>query len=166
MSEQLIEELRLLADDLNIRDPAKLLRAARKREVRDATLQFAKQALSTDVGRQVLRPPPRSLGKSAAENPDTRLQADLIDFSSNARSKHGVKYALLLSEVFTREAEVRSLKTKNPEEVTEQLNQALAELVGEKKGYVLTTDEGKEFSQVENVLEGDDAVHKEKGGGE
>ena len=65
--EQLVEELRDLADELNIRDPAKLLRAAQRREVRDASLRFAQQALAKDVGRQIMRPPPRSLGKSAAE---------------------------------------------------------------------------------------------------
>ena len=58
----------------------------------------------------------------------------------------------------------RGLRTKEPGEVNEQLNDAVAELVGEKKGYVLSTDKGKEFSRVEEVLEGDDAVHREKEG--
>ena len=93
---QIVEELKLLADDLNIRSPAKLLQAAKKRDVRDATLKLAQQALARDVGRQIYAPQPRSLGKSAAENPNTRLQADLIDFSKNAKSKTGAKYAVLV----------------------------------------------------------------------
>ena len=40
-------------------------------------------ALRSDVARQILASKPRSLGKSAAEEPNDRLQADLIDFSSD-----------------------------------------------------------------------------------
>ena len=139
MAEQIIEELKLLADDLNIRSPAKLLAIARKREIRDATLKFAQQALAKDVGRQIFAPKPRSLGKSAAENPNTRLQADLIDFSKNARSRSGANYALLLSDVFTRELEVRPLKTKNPDEVNAALGHAINDLVeGKKDNYLFS----------------------------
>ena len=52
----------------------------------------AGQALKADVGRQVQAPRPRALGKSAAEGPNDRLQADLIDFSQNTRGK--TKYIL------------------------------------------------------------------------
>ncbi len=166
--EQVIEGLRLLADDLNIRDPRKLYQAAKRREYRDVTLQDARQALAKDVGRQLFAPKPRSLGKSAAEKPDTRLQADLIDFSKNAKSRNNVNYALLLTDVFTREAQVRGLRSKDPEEVNEQLNQALAALgiddPEEDKGYVLTTDKGGEFSRVEDVLGEYDAIHRVKEG--
>ena len=40
------------------------------------------KALKADVGRQVQGPRPRALGKSAAEGPNDRLQADLIDFTA------------------------------------------------------------------------------------
>ena len=164
MADQIIEELKLLADDLNIRSPAKLLAVARKREIRDATLKFAQQALAKDVGRQVFAPKPRSLGKSAAENPNTRLQADLIDFSQNARNKTGAKYAVLVGDVFTRELEVRPLKSKNPDEVNAALGHAINDLVeGKKDNYVVTTDKGGEFADVQNILP-DDAVHRVKEG--
>ena len=68
--EQQLEELRLLADELNIRDPRKLVAAAKRREFRDVNEQLAREALRKDVARQVLAPPPRSTGKSAAEAPN------------------------------------------------------------------------------------------------
>ena len=40
------------------------------------------------MARQVLAPKPRSLGKSAAEGPNDRLQADLVDFSQNTRGRN------------------------------------------------------------------------------
>ena len=74
-----MEALRDLADDFNVRDPRKLYRLARQRDL-DVTQALAFEALKADVGRQVQAPRPRALGKSAAEGPNDRLQADLIDF--------------------------------------------------------------------------------------
>ena len=44
-------------------------------------------------------PRPCALGKSAAEGPNDRLQADLINFSQNTRGK--TKYGLAAMDVFT-----------------------------------------------------------------
>ena len=84
-----------------MRDPRKLYRLARQRDL-DVTQAMAFEALKADVGRQVQAPRPRALGKSAAEGPNDRLQADLIDFSQNTRGK--TKYGLVVMDVFTREA--------------------------------------------------------------
>ena len=73
-----------MADDFNVRDPRKLYRLARQRDL-DVTHPMAFEALKADVGRQVQAPRPRALGKSAAEGPNDRQQADLIDFSQNTR---------------------------------------------------------------------------------
>ena len=96
-----MEALRDLADDFNVRDPRKLYRLARQRDL-DVTQAMAFEALKADVGRQAQAPRPRALGKSAAEGPNDRLQADLIDFSQNTRGK--TKYGLVVMDVFTREA--------------------------------------------------------------
>ena len=88
-----------LADDFNVRDPRKLYQLARQRDL-DVTQAMAFEALKADVGRQVQAPRPRALGKSAAEGPNDRLQADLIDFSQNTRGK--TKYGLVVMDVFTR----------------------------------------------------------------
>ena len=61
-----MEALRDLADDFNVRDPRKLYRLARQRDL-DVTQAMAFEALKADVGRQVQAPRPRALGKSAAE---------------------------------------------------------------------------------------------------
>ena len=97
-----------------MRDPRKLYRLARQRDL-DVTQAMAFEALKADVGRQVQAPRPRALGKSAAEGPNDRLQADLIDFSQNTRGK--TKYGLVVMDVFTREAAVEPLQNKNAETV-------------------------------------------------
>ena len=67
-----------------------------------ATAALARQALAADVGRQILRPPPRATWKAAATRPDSALQADLIDFSNNLPpTSHGNRYAVVLGDVFT-----------------------------------------------------------------
>ena len=163
MEDQRIFELQALAEELNIRDPRKLYQAALRREFREVSLQQAKQALRGDVARQLFRPKPRSLGKSAASEPNETLQADLIDFSQNARSSTGARYALLLADVYTRELEAELLKTKKPSEVNEALRKALKRLVGDRRDVSISTDKGLEFGAVDGVILPEE-VHRHKEG--
>ena len=124
------------------------------------SVEAAKRALDTDAAKQVLAPRQRSVGKSAAEKPNERLQADLIDFSKNARAGSGNRFGLVVTDVFTREVETRPLRTKNPEEVGGAVASAVQELAGS-KNVVLSTDAGREFSGVEGSL-AEGAVHRVK----
>jgi hypothetical protein len=105
-----VELLRSLAANFEARSPAKLRAVARRQHV-PATPADIRAALSTDVSRQVFAPKPRSLGRSAATAPGSNLQADLIDLSNNAGAKFGEhKYALTVSDVFTRRAWTEPLR--------------------------------------------------------
>ena len=137
-----MEALRDLADDFNVRDPRKLYRLARQRDL-DVTQAMAFEALKADVGRQAQAPRPRALGKSAAEGPNDRLQADLIDFSQNTRGK--TKYGLVVMDVFTREAAVEPLQNKT----------------GDDGNFVVTTDLGNEFATLDRELP-ENAVRRTK----
>ena len=153
-----MEALRDLADDFNVRDPRKLYRLARQRDL-DVTQAMAFEALKADVGRQVQAPRPRTLGKSAAEGPNDRLQADLIDFSQNTRGK--TKYGLVVMDVFTREAAVEPLQNKNAETVGRATKRAARELTGDDGNFVVTTDLGNEFATLDRELP-ENAVHRTK----
>ena len=64
------------------------------------------------------------LGKAAATRPDSTLQADLIDFSNNLPpTAKGNRYAVVLSDVFTRELRTAAVPSKDPrsEEHTSEL---------------------------------------------
>ena len=130
-----MEALRDLADDFNARDPRKLYQLARQRDL-DVTQAMAFEALKADVGRQV-QAPRRALGKSAAEGPNDRLQADLIDFSQNTRGK--TKYGLVVTDAFTREAAVEPLQNKNAETAGRATKRAARELTGDDGNFVVTT---------------------------
>ena len=125
----------------------------------DVTQAMAFKALKADVGRQVQAPRPRALGKSAAEGPNDRLQADLIDFSQNTRGK--TKYGLVVMDVFTREAAVEPLQNKNAETVGRATRRAARELTGDDGNFVVTTDLGNEFATLDRELPAD-AVHRTK----
>ena len=153
-----MEVLRDLADDFNARDPQKLYQLARQRDL-DVTQAMAFEALKADVGRQVQAPRPRALGKSAAEGPNDRLQADLIDFSQNTRGK--TKYGLVVMDVFTREAAVEPLQNKNAETVGRATKRAAWELTGDDGNFVVTTDLGNEFATLDRELPAE-AVHRTK----
>ena len=120
---------------------------------------MAFEALKADVGRQVQAPRPRALGKSAAEGPNDRLQADLIDFSQNTRGK--TKYGLVVMDVFTREAAVEPLQNKNAETVGRATKRAARELTGDDGNFVVTTDLGNEFATLDRELP-ENAVHRTK----
>ena len=138
--------------------PRKLYRLARQRDL-DVTQAMAFEALKADVGRQVQAPRPRALGKSAAEGPNDRLQADLIDFSQNTRGK--TKYGLVVMDVFTREAAVEPLQNKNAETVGRATKRAARELTGDDGNFVVTTDLGNEFATLDRELP-KEAVHRTK----
>ena len=144
MAEQAaLDLLRRLARDFNVRDARKLYQIA--------NLEFPDQpAVTVNRAREALRGDVGSLGKSAAEGPNDRLQADLIDFSQNTRRRgHASKTV------------TRALPNKNAETVARAAAEAIPELVQEEGNYVVTTDEGREFNTLEAALPGQ-AVHRTK----
>ena len=147
-----------LARRLKIRSPAKLLAAARGK-VPGATLELAKAALEFETSKQVLAPKYRLTGKSAAEGPNERLQADLIDFSQNTKTKH--KYELLVNDVYIREVRAKALPNKIPEVVNAAAQELIPELVDGKENFSITTDRGRESNALEQALP-EQAVHREK----
>ena len=153
--------LEQLARDFNVRDPRKLFQIARREfpDRRDLTSARAAAALRGDVARQILAPKPRSLGKSAAEGPNDRLQADLVDFSQNTRGRN--KYGLVVQDVFTREIATKALPDKRAETVTAAAAEIIPSLVQGEGNYVVTTDLGNEFRGLEGALPGG-AVHRQK----
>ena len=152
--------LEQLARDFNVRDPRKLQQIARREfpDRRDLTAERARAALRSDVARQVLAPKPRSLGKSAAEGPDQRLQADLVDFSQNTRGPN--RYGLVVTDVFTREVATKALPNKQSGTVMQAAAEIIPELVQGEGSYVVTTDQGNEFRGLEGVLP-EPALHRE-----
>ena len=111
--QQILEELRALADSRNIRDARKLYQLAKAQEMRGVTQALATEALSSLVARQILAPPPRSAGHFASSRPGQDIQADLIDFSKNTKLKgQPHRYALVVADVFTRMLGIEPLKSK------------------------------------------------------
>ena len=153
-----MELLGRLARDFNVRDPTKLYQIAR-REFPDRRDLTTARAQRSDVARQVLAPKPRSLGKSAAEGPNDRLQADLVDFSQNTHKRN--KFGLVVTDVFTREVATKALPDKRAETVTAAAAEIIPGLVQEEGNYVVTTDLGNEFRGLEEALP-EGVVHRQK----
>ena len=159
-----LQRLKDLADEYVVRDGRKLYQLARSQGIQGVTTALAAQALRSDVGRQVLAPPPRATGRSAAPRPDSTLQADLIDFSLNLPpTKEGNRYLAVLSDVFTRELRAVPLPSKDPATVAMALKPMIQNLRdGETDGnFTLSTDAGQEFSRL-GLPEG--AAHRTKAG--
>ena len=112
-----------------MRDPRKLFQIAQREGVAGVTQALAKEALSKDIGRQILAPPPRATGKAAATRPDSSLQADLIDFSNNLPpTSEGNRYAVVLGDVFTCELRAIPVPSKDPATVASVLKPMIQKL--------------------------------------
>ena len=129
------------------------------------TQKEADEAFGRDeqpAARQVLALARRPLGTSAAEAPAARLQADLMDFSSNTDRKKG-SYGLQITDVFTRKAYTKVLPDKNTDTVTAAFKR-LARKLDLPQGYTVSTDEGFEFTgRNGNLPKGGIHVVKPKG---
>ena len=161
MDAENVNLFRQLAADFSVRDVRKLHQLARREFPNRPGMTYARaaRALRDDVARQILAPKPRSLGKSAAEGPNDRLQADLIDFNVNTRGAN--KYGLIVSDVFTREAVTKALPDKKTETVSAAAREIIPKLVEEETNYVVSTDQGVEFNGLEGALP-DPVVHRVK----
>ncbi len=161
MAEAVLRRLRELGEDYNLRDPRKLLQIAQRQGVA-ATTKLAKEALAADVGRKILRPPPRATGKAAATRPNSALQADLIDFSNDLPpTSHGNRYAVVLGDVFTRELLAVPVASKDPATVARVLKPMIQNLTEGDKNFTLSTDQGQEFTRLDLP---EQAAHRLKAG--
>ena len=141
------------------------LRQMARRVSIEHTEREAKEALSTNVGKQILAPKPRFKGVAAAEGPGSRLQADLADFHNPAKDAAGAHhFALVLSDVYTRQTWATPMRYKDTVSTNTALKQNLKHVKGGGENAVLTTDSGKEFSAVDKVLEPLQATHRLKEG--
>jgi len=159
-----IKHLRHLAAEYSARSAQALFKLTRQLKV-PASKKDVDEALKTSVPKQTLAPAPRSLGKSAAEGPGSRLQADLLDFNLNADGSKNAnhRYGLLVSDVFSRRAFAEPLENKTNEQVNEAMREILARVPGHGQDAVISTDKGREFSRLDQVLP-KSAAHREKQG--
>jgi len=156
----IVDQLKELARELRIRNPAKIWQAARSK-IPGATSRLASLALEDNTSKQILAPAYRSTGKSFATGPNEVLQSDLIDFSQNTKNTKA-KYALMIADVYTREIKAKTLLNKRPETVNAAMRELVPALVQDKRDYSITTDKGKEFSKLEEGGIPAEAVHREK----
>ena len=138
MDQEKIEHLRTLAKEYHTTLEAKL-RGVAKRLTLSVSAAEAREALSTNVAKQLLAPAvPHAQGKSAAEGLGSRYQADLIDFNLN--TKHGPgqhKYALVLTDVFSRETWAKPMPTKDEAAVSSafgEIKGGIARSLGKRRG--------------------------------
>ncbi len=104
---------RLIALAKELRNPgvAKLWTAAREAEI-PVTKAQVRDLLATQGQRQVYRPVPPSKGKTVAEAPEFRYQADLIDYKNNPSK--GFSVILILIDVYSRQVWARPSPNKTP----------------------------------------------------
>ena len=158
-----LQRLKSLAGELEIRSGPKLYQAARRRGVEGVTQALAKDAVAGDTGRAVLATPFRSTGKVAAEGPNQRLTTDLLDLSLNTRTESGARYAVMLTDNFTREARAIAIPEKTPQVVNAVLGPMIEELTDNRKDFVISSDSGAEMSRIDEILP-EQAAHRQKVG--
>jgi hypothetical protein len=75
--------LRRLSEEFVANSENRLLQVAKQHGLKPSRQELKAALAPRAHANELFAPPPRSVGKSAAEAPGARLQADLIDFSKN-----------------------------------------------------------------------------------
>ena len=141
-----MEALRDLADDFNVRDPRKLYRLARQRDL-DVTQAMAFEARRGPAGAGAPAARAGQVGRRGAERPAAgrphRLQPehageDEVRPGGDGRLQPGVV--------------VEPLQNKNAETVGRATKRAARELTGDDGNFVVTTDLGNEFATLDREL--------------
>ncbi len=157
-----VARLRALSDTHVVTSQAKLHQMAQRFDIKRSPADV-RAALSQNVGKQVLAPLPRYKGVSAALNPGSHLQADLADMHNRDLDKVGAHhYALIVSDVCTRQAWAAPLRMKTAEAINAALRGILAKVPRHGEGVSLTRDRGKEFAKLGTILDPLHSVHREK----
>ena len=150
-----IEPLRELAAKNFITSEVRLLQLARRKGL-PVTPEMAKRALNGNVAKQVFARAPRSEGQAAAEQPGSRIQIDLADLSKNSRSGG---YFELATDVFTRKSYAVVLQHKDAAGVKAATEKILEEIPGHGHGATVSTDQGKEFADFDEI---EGIIHRTK----
>lgn len=124
-----------------------LLVQAMRRKGFKVTRTEAAQFVKGQTGKQLFRPPARSIGKVTALRAGFKWQADLIDFTSRDPSKNrGYRYVLVLVDVFTRLVQAEPMRGKKAADTVSAF-EAILNNSGTKPA-ILDTDVGGEFEGI------------------
>ena len=125
---------------------ARVFRTYARRKGEDITSTEAQQFVAQQATGQIFQGRLPSDGKITASREDSRWQADLLDFSKRASSQEGgaSKYALVVTDLFTKEAWVERMAEKTDAEAKSAMRKILTqnENVAPKE---VSVDLGREF---------------------
>ena len=123
----MVERLRKLALDNFATSPAELRRLAKLNQLQASGKDLV-EALKTNSAVQVLAPKQRYAMKSAAETPGSRIQADLAEFPHTKKDTDHPRYALVATDVYTRQVAAEPMKDKTSTTTDEAMKRVLARL--------------------------------------
>ena len=156
-----VAHLRELARENFATSASDLHRIALRHGVAHQAAQVA-EALKTNVAAQVLAPKPRFLGKAAAEAPGARVQLDLAEFPATANDPESTPFALVATDVYTRQTQAVPLESKSAEATDAAAREVLDKMPNHAANAAVTTDSGGEFSNLQSVLDPLHSVHRLK----
>jgi transposase InsO family protein len=139
--EELGRRVAELYRELSYPSAAKFRAALRKRGI-TVSADFVKELVADQSVRQLTAPAPRFTGHVTARTVDQRWMGDLIDFTAKTSSKYGLKYIMILQDVFSRF--VWAVALENKTETPSQFERII-EQTG-KQPEELSTDKGSEWT--------------------
>jgi hypothetical protein len=120
------------------------LRDAAKRQGVAVTTKEAQDFVRGQEASQVFAAPPSSSGKVTSPELNHTWQADLIDYTAKIPHENGgYRFALVVTDIFSRKTYTENLTNKEPETVTKAYQRILTRAGAKPKQ--ITTDSGKEF---------------------
>mgnify|MGYP000019669810 FL=1 len=125
---------------------ARAFRTSARRKGEDITVTQAQHFVAQQASGQIFQGRMKSNGKITASREDMRFQADLLDFSKRGSSQRSGahKYALTVTDLFTKEAFVEPMLGKTDAETKD----AMRKIIATNKGVTpkeISVDLAREF---------------------
>jgi hypothetical protein len=141
------------------RTGAAKLRDAARRQGLQVSLKEAQDFVKSQPTAQVFAAPPNSSGKVTSPELNHTWQADLVDYTSkNPSNNSGFRFALVVTDVFSRKTFTEPVRTKTPASVLEAFKSIVKKAGANPK--MLSTDSGGEFKGAfEKYLETEGTAH-------
>ena len=159
---QLQQRIATLNKELNFPGAARLQRALAKEGIPARIEDIRKNLTSTQGARQVLKAPPRYVGKIASSKLDDRWAADMISFVANPAKDDGTiwEHVLLVQDIFSRKLFAERLRSTR--EATDAFQRILDRTGRNPKEF--NTDKDSVFlsQKFQAMLRGRGIEHREK----
>ena len=148
-----------LYEEYHYPSASKLLSIAKKKNLDLTKKQIDDFINQQDINQRYKQKEKKNLAPIVTDREHEDFQMDLLDFTKFGQKNKGLKWTLLVIDIFTRKGYARAIKSKEQENVLPALKEIMTE--GKPMPTVISTDNGNEFKgSVDTYMKQNKIIHR------